>query len=126
MRILAETAAGGDMARLDKMFETGELHTATYLPAVLRRMKEESDGLMGHYRTTLPYWRSQSNNQGERWMRKFGEEGGESGISRFWQVMATIQRDSIDLAPKLARAFETVSWSFSNMLLLPSEFRRTV
>lgn len=124
MRILAEQAAGGDMARLDKMFETGELHTATYLPTVLRLMKEESDKLMPHYRTTLPYWQSQSKNQGERWMREFAEGGAESGITRFWHVMATIKRETIDLAPKLGKAFETISWGFSNMLLIPTEFRR--
>lgn len=126
MRILGEQAAGGDMAKLDKMFESGELITAKYLPMVLAQMKRESDKMMGEYWSSLPYLVNNAARQQELFMRKFAESGAESGLNRFWVVWGQIVEDSIGGAERLGRAFEAAAWKFSNALLIPQELFRWI
>lgn len=124
MRMLGETAAGGDMAKLDEMFESGSLHTAKYLPLVLKKMKEESDKMMGEYWGTLPYYTAEAARQQELWMRSFAEHGGESGLNSFWEVWAQIIEQSRGTAEVFGRYFERVSKDFSGLILLPQELVR--
>ncbi len=126
MRILGEQAAGGDMAKLDKMFESGELVTSKYLPKVLAQMKRESDKMMGEYWSSLPYLVNNAARQQELFMRKFAESGAESGLNRFWVVWGQIVEDSIGSAEKLGRVFDNVAWKLTSALLVPQELIRWI
>lgn len=124
MRILADEAAGGDMAKLDKMFEEGSLHTAKYLPLVLKRMKDDSDKMMEEYRKSLPYYRQQADRQKDLWLRSFTESGGEAGLNNFWQAWIQILEDSYEYAETFGRGFKAAARTFSGLALIPSEFAR--
>lgn len=112
------------MAKLDEMFESGSLHTAKYLPLVLKKMKEESDKMMGEYWGTLPYYTAEAARQQELWMRSFAEHGGESGLNAFWESWAQIVEQSRGSAEVFGRFFERISKDFSGLILLPQEFVR--
>lgn len=119
MRILAEQAAGGDMEKLEEMFDKGILYTEKYLPAVLKEMKRQSDTMMEEYWKSLPYMVNQASRQRDLWLREFTAGGGESGLTAFWNSWIQIQKDSIKFARGLGSLFDEVATEFSAAILLP-------
>lgn len=122
MRILADQAAGGDMEKLEEMFDKGILYTEKYLPAVLAEMKRQSDGMMEEYWKSLPYMVNQANRQRDLWLREFTMGGGEKGLAAFWNSWIQIQKDSIRFAGDLGNIFEGIARKFSAAILVPGEF----
>lgn len=111
------------MAKLDKMFETGELHTEKYLPAVLKEMKRQSDMMMPEYWKSLPYYISAARDEQERFMREFVEGGAETGIESFWIAWRQIVKDSRDEAEALGKIFSRVSREFAAAMIIPSDLK---
>ena len=126
IRLAADVAAGGDTKKLFKMMEDGLLDPNTLIPAITKRMREDSDKEMGAFWESLRYNQGMALRAQQEFTRKFLESGGEKGLTRFFETWSTIVKNSMESTELLGAAFNKLSWGFSVALLAGSEFAQWV
>jgi tape measure domain-containing protein len=121
VRMMAEAVTGGDIKKLNKMMEMGQLDPSVHLPMLFKAMRENAQPFMDQYFKTITFWQGKAQKNQEDWVKRFLNSGGTNALVNFYKTWSQVIGDSIPWAEKLGRIFEKASHYFSAMLLAPGE-----
>lgn len=121
IRLAADVAAGGDTKKLFEMMEKGLLDPNTLIPAITKRMKEESDPIMESFWESLRYHQGLSQRTRQNFIKQFLKEGAEEGLTTWFKTLTYLMDDSTGNAATLGKAFKDLSYILSGVVLAGKE-----
>lgn len=121
VRMMAEAVTGGDIKKLNKMMEKGELDPSKHLPLLFQAMRENATPFMEQYFKTITFWQGKAQKNQEDWLKKFLGSGGTEALASFYKTWSYVIQDSIPYAEKLGRVFKSIVHYFNAAMLAPGE-----
>lgn len=122
MQIMADAVAGGDMKKLSKMMEQGQVDPIEALPKFFAALKKEAAPFLQDFYKTIARNRGTAEKATEDWMKKFLGGGVSEGLADFFKVWTQLIKDSIPHAERLGEIFKGTINYFNAALLAPGEF----
>lgn len=118
---MAEAVTGGDVKKLNKMMEMGQLDPNVHLPLLFDAMKKNAAPFMEQYFKTIQFWQGKAQKNQEDWVKKFLSSGGTSAITSFYKTWSQVIGDSVPMAERLGRIFKGIVHGFNAVMLMPGE-----
>lgn len=119
--IMAEVAAGGDRAKLDKMMEMGELDAIKYLPMFFEALGKRAQPFIEDFYQTVEYHRRKAAKKNEDWLKRFMAAGATEGLTSIFDAFTQSVEASIPMADLLGDAFRRAGHLVAAALLVPKE-----
>lgn len=121
VRMMAEAVTGGDVKKLNKMMEQGQLDPNVHLPMLFEAMRKNAAPFMDQYFKTIQFWQGKAQKNQEDWVKRFLSSGGTNAIVSFYKTWSQIIGDSVPMAERLGRVFERITHGFNAVMLMPGE-----
>lgn len=121
VRMMAEAVTGGDIKKLNKMMEMGQLDPSKHLPLLFKAMRDNAQPFMDQYFKTITFWQGKAQKNQEDWVKKFLNSGGTDAIAGFYKTWSQVIGDSIPAAETLGRIFKSAAHYMNAALLAPGE-----
>ena len=121
VRMMAEAVTGGDVKKLNKMMEQGQLDPNVHLPMLFEAMRVNAAPFMDQYFKTIQFWQGKAQKNQEDWVKKFLGSGGTNAIMSFYKTWSQVIGDSVPMAERLGRIFERITHGFNAIMLMPGE-----
>jgi tape measure domain-containing protein len=126
VRLMADVAAGGDVKKLNKMMEQGQLDPNIHLPLLFDRLKEEAAPFMERYFKGSRFAQGKMDKAAEDQMRLFSKAGGEEGFSRIFRTVTDLLKESDRLTASMANGFNNITSHVRELVLFPQSFIRAL
>lgn len=115
------TRGSGDVGKLQKMMEMGQVDSIEALPKFFAALGREAAPWLEDYYKTISHTRGVSAKAQEDWMKQFLAGGGSEGVSVFFKTFAQTMKDSLGYAEGIGKVFERASYMLSAIMLAPGE-----
>lgn len=115
------TRGSGDVAKLQKMMEMGQVDSIEALPKFFEALGREAAPWLQDYYKTISHTRGLSSKSQEDWMKEFLSGGGAVGVPTFFKTFAQLMKDSVQYASTIGNIFERASYVLSAAMLAPGE-----
>lgn len=115
------TRGSGDVAKLQKMMEMGQVDSIKALPLFFQALGREAAPWLEDYYKTTARTRGVSKKSQEDWMKDFLAGGGSTGVSVFFRTFSQVMKDSVQYAKSIGGIFEKASYVVSAAMLAPGE-----
>lgn len=121
VQYMADAVAGGDLAKLDKMMQKGEVDPIKALPKFFDALRNQAEPFMNDFYKSLVRAQGLAAKKTEDWFKRFMDGGALSALTSFFNTWSQIVGDSIPFADRLGSAFKAMVHYFNAMILVPGE-----
>lgn len=115
------TRGSGDVAKLQKMMEMGQVDSIEALPKFFEALGREAAPWLQDYYKTISHTRGLSSKRTEDFTKSFLAGGGSEGVSIMFKTWAQIMKDAYGYAEGIGDIFKRASYVLSAVMLAPSE-----
>lgn len=109
VRLMADVAAGGDVKKLNKMMEMGQLDPNVHLPLLFERLKQESAPLLPKYFKTSRFAQGSMEKAAEDSLKAFATSGGDQGFFNFFSRVKDLLKSADPIFRGLGGAFNELT-----------------
>lgn len=109
VQIMADAVAGGDIAKLQKMMERGEVKSLEALPKFFDELGRLAAPFIKDYFDTIKYSKGNLAKISEDWFKRFMEAGGTSGTTNIYDSLADFSKALGTSSENAGKIFKSAS-----------------